>query len=132
MSFIKKFNDFLNESKKSNKIIHADGYNYLVNFNEKVKAGDYAYLPASSNSSINGIYYPLIIKITTDKTYPTANLNGDMDSYNNVFNVEVVNKSEVGPNYHDNEVHLPKSYHLSHFKGKIIASNNPNLGLPPL
>lgn len=104
--------------------IKSEGFEYIVNKNIKPKPGDYAYLPPMYNDGKNGV----ILKLTTERTYPDSK-EDDIDSYNNCWNVEVVNKSEIGKNHHDGKVHYAKSYHLSHFKsgGKVISTNNPTI-----
>lgn len=112
----------LYEEHNNNKVINSEGYEYISN-GEMPKPGDYAYLMDGDNV--------IICKITNDRTYPDAKDEGDLDSYENVWNIEVINTSEIEPNYWSKKVVIPESYHLSHFKrgGKIIASNNPNIKL---
>ena len=109
-------------------IINSEGYKYLVDLSQKVKPNDYGYLDEHYNDGINGN----IVKVKNERTYPTAKEEGDFDSYKNVWNVEIINKSEIGTNHFDGKVHFSTSYHLSHFNsskkcGKIIATNNPNI-----
>lgn len=116
-------------------IIKSEGFKYLVDTKEKVRPGDYGFLDRSYGDKPGSI-----IKVSTERTYPTAKEEGDLDSYENVYNVEQINKSEAGANLNDGKVYLPNSYHLSHFEfskynrkcGKIIASNNPSIDLPSL
>lgn len=107
----------------------SEGFKYLVSIKEIPKPGDYGYLDPSYNDGKS----PVIVKIELERSYPDCE-DRDKDSYDNVWNVEMINKSEQGKNKWDDKVHYPKSYHLSHFKngGKIIASDNPELNLPKI
>lgn len=109
------------------KTIKSEGYTYLVNTKEIPKPGDYGYLSSTYNNGRKGV----VLKVLNERTYPTAKEEGDLDSYENVWNVEIINKSEIGKNYHDKKVHYATSYHLSHFNsgGKIIETDNPNIKL---
>ena len=120
MKYLKSFN----ESNIPQKTINTEGYDYVINLGEIPKPGEYGYLDG------------LIVKVLPERTYPTAKEEGDLDSYENVWNVEVINKSAVKPylgpdkNYHG-KVTIPTSYHLSHFKrgGKVVETNNPDIVL---
>lgn len=116
--------------RKGLRLINSEGYTYLVDTKQEVGPNDLGYLDSTYNDGRKG----LIVAVTSIKTYPDSYKEGDFDSCENVYNVDVVNKSEVAPNVHDGKVHFPKSYHLSHLNsrycGKVISSNNPNLKLP--
>ncbi len=135
MKYIKAKNEFENPFN-----VESEGFKYQVDPNQKVQPGDYGYLSTTYNDGKKGV----IVKVLAERTYPSANIpilgeeEGDLDTYNNVWNVEVINKSEIGKNFHDGKVHFAKSYHLSHFNnrrkgkllcGKIIFTTNPDIKL---
>jgi hypothetical protein len=126
MKYIKRITDSLNSVID----IESEGYKYTISLGEIPKPGEYGYLNHSYNDGKKGI----IVRILNERMYPSAKIEGDYDSYKNVWKVEIINKSEIAPykgsdkNY-KGKIYFPESYHLSHFKngGKIISTNNPNI-----
>lgn len=124
MRYIKEKKEF-----KKKFTIESEGFEYVIDPNKNTNPGDYGYLSPSYNDGEKGV----IVKVTNNRTYPDAKDHGDFDSYNNCWNVEIINKSEIGKNKWDNKQYFSKSYHLSHFRssgsGRIISTNNPNINL---
>ncbi len=126
MKYIKRISESLNSEIN----IESEGYEYTISLGEIPKPGEYGYLNSSYNDGKKGI----IVRILNERMYPSAKIEGDYDSYKNVWKVEIINKSEIAPykgpdkNY-KGKIYFPESYHLSHFKngGKIISTNNPNI-----
>lgn len=126
MKYIKRISESLNSEIN----IESEGYEYTISLGEIPKPGEYGYLNPSYNDGKKGI----IFRILNERMYPSAKIEGDYDSYKNVWKVEIINKSEIAPykgpdkNY-KGKIYFPESYHLSHFKngGKIISTNNPNI-----
>jgi hypothetical protein len=120
---------------KNPKIVISGGFQYLVDVKQKVQPNDYCYMSPSYNDGKKGF----IIKISDVQTYPkdkSGNEDWSEKEDGSVYNVEALDIKEIAPNVNDNKVYPPNSYHLSHCNshgsGKVIASDNSNLGLPTI